>query len=82
MFDALDLTDRVDGGGKREKVKQAVLVASPGELPRLVSALIELLFERGFLETSEENAEAFLTLRDRSGWDSDRIGWSLAGCCW
>ena len=26
--------------------------------------------------------EAFLTLRDRSGWDSDRIWGSLAGCCW
>ena len=26
--------------------------------------------------------EAYLTLRDRSGWDSDRIGGSLAGCCW
>ena len=26
--------------------------------------------------------EAYLTLRDGSGWDSDRIRWSLAGCGW
>ena len=26
--------------------------------------------------------EAYLTLRDGSGWDSGRIRWSLAGCGW
>lgn len=65
VFDALDLVDRIDGGGKREKVEQAVLVASPGELQRLVSALIDLLFERGFLEPLEETANPIALLKRR-----------------
>ena len=32
--------------------------------------------------TMDELNEAYLTLRDGSGWDSDRIRWSLAGCGW
>jgi prolyl oligopeptidase len=38
--------------------------------------------ERGELTIRSVDTEAFRTLRDRSGWDSDRIRGSLAGCCW
>jgi len=33
-------------------------------------------------DVSTVPGEACLTLRDGSGWDSDRIVWSLAGCGW
>jgi hypothetical protein len=41
-------------------------------LEALVNATVRLVGRVG---------EAFLTLRDRSGWYSDRIGGPLAGCC-
>lgn len=65
VFGALDLVDRIDGGGKREKVEQAVLAATPAELPKLISSLIDVLLERGFLEATEENEKAIALLRRR-----------------
>lgn len=65
VFDSLDLTDRIDGGGKRDKVETAVEVATEEELQRLLPELVELLHERGFLDETEENAKKVKLLRRR-----------------